>query len=128
MSKKTKTPTRKPIQVLVTVKAPKRLSAAKVANLIGQCIDIGMNDAHESSEDPGIDNSDADDCVALIVKSVKVQPENDRTLPELVAADALQSITYDDMTVVERKIAEALVKAKRGRWVGEEGLKTFIAN
>lgn len=122
---KTKTPTMNPVQVLVTVKAPKRLSPDKVANLIEQCIDIGMNDASESSDDPGIDNPDAEDCVALIVKSVKAQPPKANL--ERIAAEALRGIDRDDMTRVERGIADALVKAKRGHWCTKFGVTTFEA-
>lgn len=121
MSKAVKMPRFNPVQVLVTVKAPKRLSPDEVAGLISQCIDIGMNDAAESSDDPGIDNPDADDCVSLIVKSVESQQSG----VERIAADALQSIDQSDLTRVERQIADALVKAKLGKWVTTNGATTF---
>ena len=65
---------KKEVEVVLTVEAPARMSQKRVAKLLKMCIDIGMNDAAETADDPGLDNGDADDALELEVTNVTCQP------------------------------------------------------
>jgi hypothetical protein len=67
-----KTKKTKNVTVTLNVNVPKRMKPARVAQLLQMCIDIGMNDAGETLEDPELDNvEDAEDAVLLNIEKME---------------------------------------------------------
>lgn len=71
-------PNLKTVDLTVRVQVPKTMSARNAADLIADCIAIGMADAADTSEDPGLDNPAADEALSINVLSVK--PERKKTI------------------------------------------------
>ena len=58
------------VDVVLTVKAPADMQPERVAELLRMCIDIGMNDASETSDDPEWESDEAKEALKLKVKKV----------------------------------------------------------
>ena len=58
------------VDVVLTVKAPANMPPERVAELLKMCIDIGLNDASETADDPEWESDDAKEALKLKVKKV----------------------------------------------------------